>query len=133
MIHPHRILQNCLIKQHLHLIILFRFHFSANRIFVSLSRFHFDERRHIALHIVEPPLQAERFTYIRRFEHGIRLVQFVAGGMKSIIHRLTDMIKMEFAVIKELTFLLPITQVGTSSQFNRITYPLIEEKVGYIS
>ena len=130
MIHPHRILQNCLIKQHLHLIILFRFHFSANRIFVSLSRFHFDERRHIALHIVEPPLQAERFTYIRRFEHGIRLVQFVAGGMKSII--------------------LPITQVGTSSQFNRITpesflhtfqiihlpfrmYPLIEEKVGYIS
>ena len=70
--------------------------------------------------------------------------------MKGVIHRLTNMIEMKFAVIKELPLLLPVTQIGTSRQLNRITaesfphtfqivdlslcmYPLIEEKVGYIS
>ena len=120
MIHPHRVLQYCLIKKHLHLVVLFRFHLAADSVLVSFTRFHFDEGGHIPLHIIKATLQSERFADIRRFKHRIRLVQFVSGSMKSIIHRFADMLEMQFAIIKELTFLLSVPQIGASRQFDGI-------------
>ena len=93
MIHPHRVLQYCLIKQHLHLVVLFRFHLAADSVLVSFTRFHFDEGGHIPLHIIKATLQPERFA---------------------------DMLEMQFAIIKELTFLLSVPQIGASRQFDGI-------------
>ena len=141
-----------LIEKHLHFIVFLGFHFAADGVFVGFAGFHFYEGRHIPLHIVETALQSERFADIRRFEHCICLVEFISGGMKGIIHRLTDMLKVQFAVVKELTFFLPVPQIGAGCQFDRITpegflhtspvidiffvlcmNPFIQEKVGYIS
>ena len=151
MVHSHRILQDCLIKQHLHFIILFRLHFATDSIFVSLTRFHFDKGGHIPLHIVETPLQSECFANIRRFEHSIRLIQFVSGSRESIVYRFTDMLKVKFTVIEEPAFLFLVTQIGTGCQFDRIApesflhtrtvinffflcmNPFIQKKVGNVS
>ena len=71
--------------------------------------------------------------------------------MKGIIDRFTNMIEVQFTVLKELAFFLFVTQIGTGSQFNRITpenflhtgtiiyiftlrmNPFVQEKIGYIS
>ena len=71
--------------------------------------------------------------------------------MKGIIDRFTNMIEVQFAVLKELAFFLFVTQIGTGSQLNRITpegflhtgtiiyvftlcmNPFIQKKIGDIS
>ena len=57
MFFPHGILQYRLIQQHLYPIVLFRFYLAPDSIFIRLTRFHFDERRHITLHIIQTSLQ----------------------------------------------------------------------------
>ena len=57
MFFPHGILQYRLIQQHLYPIVLFRFYLTPDSIFIRLTRFHFDERRHVTLHIIQASLQ----------------------------------------------------------------------------
>ena len=150
-IHSHRILQYRLIKQHLYLIILFRFYLAPDSILVRFTGFHFDKRRHIPLHIVKTSLKSECFANIRWFEHGICLVKLIAGCMKGVIYCFTNMIEVQFAVFKELAFFLLVSQIRAGGQFNRITpegflhtgtivylftlcmNPFVQKKVGYIS
>ncbi|GFH88759.1 hypothetical protein IMSAGC001_04204 [Bacteroides acidifaciens] len=103
------------------------------------------------MHIIEAPLESECLADIRRFEHRVCLVEFISGGVEGIVHRLTDMLEVQFAIVKELAFFLPVLQVGAGCQLDRIApesflhtspvvhffilrvNPFIEEKIGYIS
>ena len=119
-IHPHGILQYGLVEQHLHTIVFLGFYLTADGIFVGLARLHLDERRHVALHVVEAALQPQRFTNVRRLQHGILPVESIPRCRKGILHRPTDIVEMQAAVGKELPFLRRITQLRTSRQLQRI-------------
>ena len=120
MVHSHRILQDSLIEQHLYLIVFFRLHLAADGILVRLTGLHFNERGHIPLHVVQTPLQAQCFTDVRGFQHGISPIEFIAGCTECFCHRPADIVEMALAIGKEFGFLLPVAQVGTCCQLNGI-------------
>ena len=76
-VNTHTKLKHSHIEKHLYPVILLRLNFTLDGKFISLTRLHFNEATHIALHIVESTLNTQRFTNIRRLQYGIGLIQII--------------------------------------------------------
>ena len=116
----HGELQHRLIEQHLHQVILLGHNLLVDGIFIRLAGLHFNKRSHVALHIVQTPLQAQSLAQVGRLQHGIPTVQPVARGVEGLRHRLAQVVEVELAVFEELPLLLCVAQVGAGCQFNGI-------------
>ena len=110
-IHPHGILQHCLVKCHLHAVVLLGLHPTPQGIFIGLTRLHLDESLHRALHVVKTSLQSQCFADVGGFEYGFALVQVNARFAEGVAHRLPDVKEVLLTVGKELPLHLRILQV----------------------